>query len=111
MGPFQRPGSLLVIALGLCPGISAQILERDRPLEGRLKGGESQSYQLPATTGQFFVVTVTPNGSPLQIRLLAPSRAEIATMVNAAGEQRDLRVSHVASETGAYHLAFALTDS
>ncbi len=108
---FQRPGWRLAAALCLCPCIFAQILERGRPIEGNLKGGESRSYQLPATTGQFFAVTVHPNGLPLKVRLLAPSGAEIATVVNAAAEQRDLPVSHIARETGTYHLELVPTDS
>ncbi len=111
MRPFQRPGWRLAVALCLCSGIFAQVLERGRSIKGSLKGGESRSYQLPAATGQFFAVTVHPNGSPLKIRLLAPAGAEIATVVNAAGGQRDLPVSHIARETGTYHLELAPTDS
>jgi len=110
MWALEKPGWRLIIGLCLAWSSSAQNLERDRPLQGILKGGESQSYRLSATTGQYFRVMIRPNGCPLSIRLLAPSGAEITTVVNAAGELRDLPVSNIAEETGTYRLEFAFTD-
>jgi CHAT domain-containing protein/Tfp pilus assembly protein PilF len=110
MCPLEKPGWLSIVGLCLAWSTAAQNLEQDHPLQRTLKGGESQSYRLPATTGQFFRVLIRPDGSPLSIRLGAPSGAGIATVLNTAGDLRDLPVSNIAEETGTYELEFTLTD-
>jgi CHAT domain-containing protein/tetratricopeptide (TPR) repeat protein len=107
---LTKPSWWLIAGLCLAWSSSAQVLERDHALTGTLESGESQLYRLLATTGQYFRVMVRPNGCPLTVRLLAPSGAEITTVVNAAGEQRDVPVSNIAQETGTYRLEFAFTD-
>jgi CHAT domain-containing protein/Tfp pilus assembly protein PilF len=110
MCPLVKPHWPLILGLYFAWGASAQNLERDRPLQGTLKSAEIHSYYFPAATGQYFRVLVRPNGSPLSIRLIAPSGAGIATVLNIAGELRELLVSGIADVTGMYELELSLTD-
>jgi CHAT domain-containing protein/tetratricopeptide (TPR) repeat protein len=101
----------LITAMALAWTCSAQDLEPGRPIEGNLKGGGTESYGLQAAAGQYFRVTIRPNGAPLNVRLLAPSGTEISTLINPAGELRDLPISNIATEPGIYRLTFAFTDA
>lgn len=68
-----------------------------RPGQTQRVGREGpQAHGWRATAGQYFQVLLEPEGSPLDMRLLAPSGSEIAEVVNPTGELRGLSLSAIA---------------
>ncbi len=71
----------------------------------------SGSFRIPVSAGQYLHVIVRPNNSPVTIRLLAPGGTELTSVVNPAGEQRELPVSQIAAESGVYRLKVEPADA
>lgn len=106
---------ILALCLGLCLGFGAaaqdaRTLQLGSPLRADLGSGQTTSFEIVASPGQYFRVLVRPNGAQINIRLSAPSGAPLAKLGNAAGEQRPLPISAIAQEKGAYRLEISLAD-
>src|ERR1039457_1274455 len=88
----------------------ARVLQPGNPVRAELRSGQITSFEIRANAGEYFRALVRPNGAQINIRLSAPSGAVVATLMNAAGEQRTLPISVIAPQKGAYRLEVTLAD-
>jgi CHAT domain-containing protein/tetratricopeptide (TPR) repeat protein len=103
---------VLVLPMVWCAAAEdARILQPGNPLRANAGGSQISSFEIIANAGQYFRVVIRPNGAQINIRLSAPSGAPVASLLNAAGEQRALPISAIAQEKGPYRLEVTLADS
>ncbi len=112
--PRSSCGLLLLAAAALCSAARGQsqanqpVLTLQIPIKSQPAPGDSRSWQIEAQAGEFFRLTVQPNGLLLKIRLIAPDGSEAASISNRAGEARTISISHVAEQIGKFVLECSL---
>ena len=85
-------------------GSDVRWLEEGKPIERKLSGGESHSYQLNVTTGQYARVIVEQKGIDVVVSLFGPDGKLITAVDNPNGSQGDETVHITAEATGIYRL-------
>ncbi|HZF40874.1 MAG TPA: tetratricopeptide repeat protein, partial [Blastocatellia bacterium] len=81
-----------------------QRLERDKPIERELAGGQSHSYQLSLDAGQYVKLVVDQRGIDVVVRLLGPDGKQIAEFDSESRPQGQESVSLAPEESGGYRL-------
>lgn len=99
----------LLFSVGLLHGApqgksDARWLEEGKPIERKLSGGESHSYQLNVTTGQYARVVVDQRGIDVVVSLFGPDGKLITAVDNPNGSQGAETVHITAEATGTYRL-------
>ena len=84
--------------------LQVQPLERDKPIERELAGGQSHTYQLSLDAGQYANLVVDQRGIDIVIRLSGPDGKEIAEFDSESRLLGQESVSLVAEEAGSYRL-------
>lgn len=79
-------------------------LEVGKPIERQLSGGESHSYQLTVTKGQYAKVIVDQRGIDVVVSLFGPDGKLITAVDNPNGSQGAETVHITAEATGIYRL-------
>lgn len=79
-------------------------LEDGKPIERELSGGESHSYQLNVTTGQYARVVVEQKGIDVVVSVFGPDGKLITAVDNPNGSQGAETVHITAEATGIYRL-------
>lgn len=104
--------ALCILCCVLCQvrAQDARVLQVNNPVRAELRSGQITSFEIRANAGEYFRALVRPNGAQINILLSAPSGAPVATLMNAAGEQRTLPISVIAPQKGAYRLEVTLAD-
>ena len=82
----------------------ARQLERDKPIERELAGGQSHSYQLALDEGQYANLVVDQRGIDVVVQLLEPDGKQIAEFDSERRLRAQESVSLVAEATGNYRL-------
>ena len=85
-------------------------LEAGKPIERRLSGGESHSYQLNVSNGQYARVVVEQKGIDVVVNLFGPDGKLITAVDNPNGSQGAETVHITAEATGAYRLEVTAFD-
>jgi len=80
------------------------VIEPGKPIERELAGGQSHSYQITLTEGQFLEVIVEQRGIDVVVRLLGPDGKQIAEFDSEIRRQGQETVSQVAEIAGSYRL-------
>jgi CHAT domain-containing protein/Tfp pilus assembly protein PilF len=81
-----------------------QRLERDKPIERELAGGQSHSYQLSLDAGQYVKLVVDQRGIDVVVRLLGPDGKQIAEFDSESRLRGQESVSLASEEAGDYRL-------
>ncbi len=90
--------------IGKTQGAQWSVIEPGRQIDGELAGGESHSYRLRLTEGQFSRVVVNQLGVNLIITLYGPDSGKIADLDSPNGAEGPEPVSVIAETTGDYRL-------
>ena len=85
-------------------GSDVRWLEEGKPVERELSGGESHSYQLNVTAGQYARVVVEQKGIDVVVSVFGPDRKLITAVDNPNGSQGAETVHITAEATGIYRL-------
>jgi CHAT domain-containing protein len=99
-----------VFAISLSVWIQAQdqrqgqSLEPGTPIERELTGGQSHSYQLMLTAGQYIKVVVNQRNSDVAAKLFGPDAKQIAVVDNSIDPRGQETVLCVAKDSGNYRL-------
>jgi CHAT domain-containing protein/Flp pilus assembly protein TadD len=105
--------ALFALSGAVLRAIPAEVLSLtpDAVIRREIKGGETQSFQIRASVGQFFHVTVEQMGMDVRVILLAPDGHEVAMsdFPNAAWGPEVVAV--VAESPGEYTLSLAALDT
>ena len=80
------------------------VLEPNKPIERELSGGQSHTYQITLTEGQYLKVIVEQRGIDVVVRLLDPNGKQVAEFDAEIRKQGQEVVSQVAEVTGRYRL-------
>ena len=91
-------------------GTDVQWLEEEKPIERKLSGGESHSYQLKVTTGQYARVIVEQKGIDVVVSVFGPDGKLITAVDNPNGSQGAETVHITAEATGIYRLEVSSFD-
>ena len=96
----------LLFSVGLMNGSQADVrwLEEGKPIERQLSGGESHSYQLNVSSGQYARVVVEQKGIDVVVNLFGPDGKLITAVDNPNGSQGAETVHITAEATGTYRL-------
>jgi CHAT domain-containing protein len=81
-----------------------RLLEQGKPVERELTGGQSHSYQITLTAGQYVKLVITQRGIDVVVKLLGPDGKPIAEFNSERRMQGEEPVSWVAEEAGGYRL-------
>jgi CHAT domain-containing protein len=79
-------------------------LEPGKPIARELAGGQSHTYQIRLTEGQYLNVIVEQRGVDVVVRLLGPDGKQIAEFDSEIRQQGEETVSQVAEVSGSYRL-------
>jgi CHAT domain-containing protein/Tfp pilus assembly protein PilF len=79
-------------------------LEPGKAVEGELAGGESHSYRLALTSGQYLRVVLNQLNIDVIVRLLAPDGKQLIERNNPGGKQEPERLLFVARVAGEYRI-------
>jgi CHAT domain-containing protein len=79
-------------------------LEPGKPIERELAGGQSHSYQITLSAGQYMNAVVEQRGIDVVVTLLGPDGKQIAELDNEPRDQGQETVSQVAEVSGSYRL-------
>lgn len=108
---LTRLGCLLVLtSLLLTPTLAAQSdddvhqLELNKPVERKLAGGQSHSYRITLTAGQYLSVVAEQRGIDVVVTLFDPDGKQIVEVDSPNGEQGPEPVFAVAGSSGTYRL-------
>ena len=82
------------------PQNEAILLERGKPIEREMRGGESHSYKVRAQAGQFIRVVALQEGIDVSVTLLDPSGKQILTADSINGPYGPESVSMIAEGSG-----------
>jgi CHAT domain-containing protein/tetratricopeptide (TPR) repeat protein len=85
-------------------------LDPGKPIEKRLGGGETDSYEIQASAGQFLHAVVEQLGIDVALALYGPNGKQIATMDSPNGTLGPEQISTIAESTGLYRLDVASND-
>ncbi|HEU0175875.1 MAG TPA: tetratricopeptide repeat protein, partial [Blastocatellia bacterium] len=99
-----RAGFFAGSALALQDNQQAQQLEREKPIERELTGGQSHSYQLTLDAGQYANLVVEQRGIDVVVRLSGPDGKQIMEFDSEIRPQGKESVSLVAEAAGSYRL-------
>lgn len=99
----------LLVSVGLMHGApqrgsDVRWLEEGKPIERELSGGESHSYQLNVTNGQYARVIVEQKGIDVVVSVFGPDGKLITAVDNPNGSQGAETVHITAEATGVYRL-------
>ena len=88
--PRSISGLLLLALAAFCRSngqsqVSPQ-LDLKIPVQSRPAPGEARSWQIAGNSGDFFRISVQPNGLLLRIQLIAPDGSQAANIANRADE-------------------------
>ncbi len=83
---------------------NSQLLEVGKPIERKLSVGESHSYQLTVTTGQYARVVVEQKGIDVVVSVFGPDGKLITAVDNPNGSRGAETVHITAEATGIYRL-------
>jgi erythromycin esterase len=86
-------------------------LEPGKPLEGKLKGGETQRYQVELESAQFLSVVVDQRGVDVVVRVFAPNGEKLAEVDSPNGTEGSEPVAFEAKQTGFYRLEVSAPDA
>src|SRR5438876_9906996 len=85
-------------------GEEPRLLEKGKPVERVMSGGESHSYQLPLTAGQFVNVVIDQRGIDLILVVFDSNGKQIAE-VSAMNRQQGMKLLYlIADASGVYRL-------
>ncbi|HEY7544128.1 MAG TPA: tetratricopeptide repeat protein, partial [Blastocatellia bacterium] len=84
---------------------AARSLEPGKPIERELAGGQSHTYEIKLSEGQFLNVIVEQRGIDVVVRLLGPDGRQIAEFDSEIRKQGQESVSQVAEAAGSYRLS------
>jgi CHAT domain-containing protein/tetratricopeptide (TPR) repeat protein len=96
--------SLLTPALAKQSDNNIHLLEMNKPLERELPGGQSQSYRITLTAGQYIRVVVDQRGIDVVVSLFGPDGKQIVEVDSPNGTQGPEPVLAIAETSGAYRL-------
>ncbi|MGB7922035.1 MAG: tetratricopeptide repeat protein [Pyrinomonadaceae bacterium] len=103
--------SFLLLALFLLPSMLAaqnnkdiQILELGNPIERELTGGQSHSYRIVLTAGQYLHAVADQRGIDVMVTLLNPDGKQITEVDSPNGISGPEPVSAIAETSGSYRL-------
>lgn len=96
----QQPSSATVSA-------DAQRLEPEKPIERELKAGETHSYILLLTKGQFLDAAVNQRGIDVVVRVSGPTGTTLTEVDSPNGDQGDEPIGIEAQTTGLYQITIA----
>jgi CHAT domain-containing protein/tetratricopeptide (TPR) repeat protein len=106
-----KRGLLLLFAFHLLTSSAAaqsdrdvQLLEPDKPVERELAGGQSHSYRIALTAGQYLRVVAEQRGIDVVVTLFGPDGKQIIEVDSPEGENGPERVAVLAETSGGHHL-------
>ena len=79
-------------------------LEMGKPVERELSGGQSHSYQIQLTKGQFVHVVVDQRGIDVVVALYGPDGQKLTEVDSPNGAEGPEPISWIAETTGSYRL-------
>lgn len=85
-------------------------LELNKPIEGQLRGGEKQSFQIALNPLQYARVTVMARGFDISLKLMTPDGKTIAEYVWPRNAPDPAEMSMVAGYSGDYRLEITSTE-
>ena len=98
----------LVLALSIpgsaAFGQSAQTLELGKPIEKRLAGGESHSYSVTISAGQFLRAVIEQRGIDVAVTLFAPNGQKLLEVDSPIGDEGPEPVSWIAETPGNHRI-------
>src|SRR5258705_616814 len=100
----------LVLICGLWFGVSAQAaqqsktLERDKPVEREIAGGESHTYRLPLQAGQFLRLVLEQKGIDVAVTLSGPDGKQLVEANLSSGAFGREQLSHEVAVSGDYKI-------
>ena len=110
--PHHRIGRTLLIFIALMGASisAAQInnnslpLEFGKPIERTLSGGDTHSYQLALTSGQYISLVVDQRGIDVVVTLFGPDRKQVAEIDSPNGIHGPEPLAAIAETSGTYRL-------
>lgn len=81
-----------------------QRLELGKSIERQLKGGETHSYTISLSTGQYLQVLVDQRGIDVDVSLLAPDGKKLGEMDSPNSTQGPELISVIAEQSGGYRI-------
>jgi CHAT domain-containing protein/Tfp pilus assembly protein PilF len=81
-----------------------RVLELGKPIERELAGGQSHTYEVTLSAGQFLNVVVEQRGIDVVVKLLGPDSKQIAEFDSEIRKQGQETMSQVAEVAGSYRL-------
>ncbi|MCI0389801.1 MAG: tetratricopeptide repeat protein [Acidobacteria bacterium] len=85
-------------------GQSAQTLELGKPIEKRLAGGESHSYSVTISAGQFLRAVIEQRGIDVAVTLFAPNGRKLLEVDSPNGDEGPEPVSWIAETSGNHRI-------
>ncbi len=106
-----KRGLLLLFAFHLLTTAAAaqsdrdiQLLERDKPVERELAGGQSHSYRIALTAGQYLRVIVDQRGIDVVVMLIAPDGKQLIEVDSPNGDKGPEPVAAIIESSGSHRL-------
>jgi CHAT domain-containing protein/Tfp pilus assembly protein PilF len=99
------PAQALASERGAAPSVQESILlEPGKPIERELSGGQSRSYKIMLTSGQYLQVVVEQRGIDVAVALVAPDGKKIREVDGERAIVGSETISEVANAAGAYKI-------
>lgn len=109
--PFTHLGFLLLLTLSLLTvslatqsDRDAHLLELSKPVGRELAGGQSHSYRIVLTTGQYLRVVANQRGIDVVVTLFGPDGKEIVEVDSPNGTQGSEPISAITETSGTYQV-------
>ena len=80
-------------------------------VHGRIKGGETESFTLSLTSGQYAAIEIEQHGSELWATLFDPNSRELLEMDYPGGGYGPIYLSHIAAASGNYRIEIRSVNS
>jgi hypothetical protein len=85
-------------------------LERDKPIERELSGGQSHSYRITMISGQYLQVAVDQRGVDVLVTLFAPDGEKRIEVDSPTGTAESEILSTIAAAAGTYRIEVSALD-
>ncbi|GAB4034602.1 erythromycin esterase family protein [Spirosoma jeollabukense] len=97
-------GSLMAVAQQVPTSTEAPLLELNKPIGRDLKAGQTHTYTIKLSKGQFLGATVNQQGIDVLVRVFEPDGTKVAEIDSPNGDQGDEPIGLEAKNTGLYRI-------
>jgi erythromycin esterase len=102
---------LLLVAVLSVAAQAPQLVEKGKPIEAELKGGDTQhTYSIPLEVGEYLDATVDQRGIDVIVRVFAPDGTRIAEVDSPNGSNGPEPIAFAVKKSGFYRVEVAALD-